>query len=139
MGMCTSLRSHGESFRGCQLTRQQQLHCEYPLEAFISPNGWGEWVAGRRCRARGFVFPPFKHSLHCLGSVVLSGAGWGRVHRPYTSIPYTYAHSDKRSEALEVRGALWGSRAKRASKRNRSPMSHPNDPVKIHRCPPPQH
>ena len=97
-------------------------------------NGLRGDVAGRVV-----VYSPFKHSLHCLGSVVLSGAGWGRVHRPYTSIPYTYAHSDKRSEALEVRGALWGSRAKRASKRNRSPMSHPNDPVKIHRCPPPQH
>ena len=34
-------------------------------------------------RARSCVFPLFKHSLHCPGSVLLSGAGWGGVHRPY--------------------------------------------------------
>ena len=96
--LCTSLRSHGKSFRGCQLTQQQQLHYEYSLEVFISPNGWGEWVAGRGCRARGCVFPPFKHSLHCLGGVVLSGrdgAGCTNHIPQYHTLTHTVTNAVK--------------------------------------------
>ena len=102
-------------------------------------NGLRGGVAGRMV-----VYSPRSTTPYTAPAVLCLGAGC----TDHTAIPHTYAHSDKRSETLEVRGALWDSRAKGASKRNRRaalqlnmsacrPMPHPNDPVKFHGCHPP--
>ena len=103
--LCNSLRNRRKSFRGSQPTRQQQLHCEYSLEVYSSAKGNGlrGGVAGRVV-----VYSPCSNTPYTAPVVFCLAGRDGAGCTDQASIPHTYTHSDKRSEALEVWGALWG-------------------------------